>query len=54
MVEYYHWQKFDGSFDSICPICIKIIAHAETEEALAELEKYHLCGVYRQPEEDVG
>jgi hypothetical protein len=43
MTKCYHWQRFDGSFDSICRRCVKIIAHADTEEELAELEKDHIC-----------
>jgi hypothetical protein len=42
--EYFHWRRFDGSFHSVCRRCGKIIAYAETEEELAELEKDHICG----------
>ena len=43
MTDYYHWRKFDGSFDSICPVCVIIIAHADDEEELVEKEKNHIC-----------
>jgi hypothetical protein len=43
MVEYRHWRRFDGSFDSICPVCVAVIAHAADEAELVEKEKDHIC-----------
>ncbi len=43
MIDYRHWQRFDGSFDSICPECVEVIAHASDEAELVEKEKDHIC-----------
>jgi hypothetical protein len=43
MIDYRHWQRFDGSFDSICPVCVVVIAYAHDEAELAEKEKGHIC-----------
>jgi hypothetical protein len=50
MVEYRHWRRFDGSFDSICPECVAIIAHADDEAELVEKEKTHICDPAMFPE----
>ncbi len=31
MVNYLHWRRFDWSYDSICPVCLRVIAHADDE-----------------------
>jgi hypothetical protein len=43
MDDYLHWQRFDWSFDSICPVCLATIAHADDEAGLAEQERNHVC-----------
>ncbi len=43
MDAYLHWRRFDWSFDSICPVCLATIAHADDEAGLAEQEKNHVC-----------
>jgi hypothetical protein len=50
MIGYHHWQRFDGSFDSICPYCIAIVAHADDEAELVEKEKDHICDPATFPE----
>jgi hypothetical protein len=46
MVEYMHWQKFDGSFDSVCIKCGAKVGNVKEEASLASLAKYernHIC-----------
>jgi hypothetical protein len=33
----------DGTFDAICPICFRTIAHQRDEASLQRLEKTHVC-----------
>jgi hypothetical protein len=43
MINYLHWRKFDWTYDSICPDCLRVIAHADDETGLAALEEKHVC-----------
>jgi hypothetical protein len=38
-----HRANDDGTFDSICPLCFRTVAHAHREEDLAEPERNHVC-----------
>jgi hypothetical protein len=43
MVEYMHWQKFDGSFDSVCVNCGAKVGNVKEEASLAKYERNHIC-----------
>jgi hypothetical protein len=38
-----HRTNYDGSFDSICPICFATIANSRIESELTACEKSHTC-----------
>jgi len=40
---YPHRRNRDGSFDSICLICLATVAAGRSEAELVELEKVHVC-----------
>ena len=42
-VEFCHRANDDGTFDSICMRCFDTAGSAKIEEALARLEREHLC-----------
>ena len=42
---YPHRRNRDGSFDSICLICLATVAAGKSELDLVELEKVHVCNL---------
>ena len=40
---YSHRHNSDGSFDAICPDCLRTVSSERFEESLASAEKSHLC-----------
>jgi hypothetical protein len=44
-VFYPHRRNRDGSFDSICLICLATVAAGKSELDLVELEKVHVCNL---------
>ena len=44
-VIYPHRRNRDGSFDSICLICLATVAAGRSEPELVELEKVHVCNL---------
>lgn len=44
-----HRRNRDGTFNSICLICLATVASDKTVEELRELDKQHVCGEIRKP-----
>jgi hypothetical protein len=40
---FTHRLNWDGSFDSICPVCLEMISHQENEDDLVRTERAHEC-----------
>ena len=38
-----HRENDDGTFDSICPVCFRTVAHGQLEAELEEAERKHIC-----------
>ena len=40
---YPHRANFDGTFDAICPDCLRTISSEDTEAQLGQWEQNHAC-----------
>jgi hypothetical protein len=49
---YTHRRNEDGSFDSICWLCIAAVVRSKPESELAEYEKAHGCDSTSMTEEE--
>jgi hypothetical protein len=45
--KFPHRHNLDGSFDSICTVCLATVATARLEEQLYREESAHICDLVR-------
>jgi hypothetical protein len=43
-----HRPNEDGTYDSICPVCVRTVARGMTEAKLVESELLHKCPGFRK------
>lgn len=44
---FYHRQNKEGSYDSICTVCMTTVATVRNEEGLCPRELVHVCNPIR-------